>query len=298
MDYVYHYCSIDAMVSILTSGEIWLTDLMGANDAQELYWFFEQFSREVAQRIDAYLRELEIKFEKDGKHPLSSQEVDRLSGFLRMLSCRDDLRLRFYASCFSEQGDSLGQWRGYAQDGTGVALGFDRHALEGLAASCISDAFQFSCVAYNRELLVNNIEKLLCNSLPAANSSLDEMVDSLYGAYDEALKLAPRYKNPSFCEEKEWRLFLWMPYGMERRVANLLMKDSSPRIDVRGFKYYQSGARLRSALRIGIDMASFLKSITLGPKCKIEPRELLSLIDAANLEAGKVKILKSESSYR
>ena len=36
----------------------------------------------------------------------------------------------YFVCCFSEDGDDLGQWRAYAADGQGYALGFDRQELE------------------------------------------------------------------------------------------------------------------------------------------------------------------------
>ena len=34
--------------------------------------------------------------------------------------------------CFSESEDQLSQWRGYAQNGKGLAIGFDKRILEEL----------------------------------------------------------------------------------------------------------------------------------------------------------------------
>jgi len=36
----------------------------------------------------------------------------------------------FFVGCFSAAGDDLGQWRGYADNGRGFALGFDTAILE------------------------------------------------------------------------------------------------------------------------------------------------------------------------
>ena len=37
-----------------------------------------------------------------------------------------------YAICFSERGDSLSQWRGYADDGSGVCIGFRADRISGM----------------------------------------------------------------------------------------------------------------------------------------------------------------------
>lgn len=40
--------------------------------------------------------------------------------------------MKTFCVCFSESKDKLSQWRGYAQDGKGIAIGFDRGVLEEL----------------------------------------------------------------------------------------------------------------------------------------------------------------------
>lgn len=37
---------------------------------------------------------------------------------------------RYYVTCFSYQNDLLSQWRGYADDGRGAAIGFDLDVLK------------------------------------------------------------------------------------------------------------------------------------------------------------------------
>jgi Protein of unknown function (DUF2971) len=42
--------------------------------------------------------------------------------------------VKFFALSFSATFDELGQWRAYADDGRGYALGFDTEKLEGASA--------------------------------------------------------------------------------------------------------------------------------------------------------------------
>ena len=61
--------------------------------------------------------------------------------------------------CFSESKDKLSQWRGYAQDGKGIAIGFNKDVLEELNqiskfhtafGKVIYDNPQEICSEYNR----------------------------------------------------------------------------------------------------------------------------------------------------
>lgn len=50
-----------------------------------------------------------------------------------------------FGVCFSEEGDMLGQWREYANKGTGLAIGFDAKWFQWL---CRDEMFMFSKVTY------------------------------------------------------------------------------------------------------------------------------------------------------
>lgn len=295
---VYHYCSIQTMISILSTREIWLADLKHANDSKELSWFLEFFSRAAMDWLDEYIKEKEDSYGRTGERQFSSQQVESLETFLRLLKNDNDSRLRYFAACFSGCKDDLGQWRGYAEDGAGVALGFSKRALATAANRCTSDALRFCPVIYDTKQLNKEVHTIISNNVLNKSADLDEIVDGFSKAYGEALTLAPIYKNPSFAGEDEWRLFLWMPYGFERRVERLLRKDCEGYIDIKGLRFYQRGKGLNTALRIGFDPESILRSITLGPKCEIDRRELLLLLNECGIKADEIVVMTSESSYR
>lgn len=107
-DVMYHYTSQSAAENILKSRRMWATDLHAMNDPREL-----TFGRElIAQRLKAAIRR--------GRNELRA-------GFLRstarLLTGMAELSSSFSIS-FSEDPRLPHQWRNYAADGTGVALGW------------------------------------------------------------------------------------------------------------------------------------------------------------------------------
>ena len=104
---LYHYCSASAFLAIIRSRTIRLGSIFFMNDSKEYYWFQEQVLQYIQQHRDEspeYFAEVEAH--------VSQPSIDQ------------------YCACFSADGDSLSQWRAYADDGRGFAIGFNpKHFL-------------------------------------------------------------------------------------------------------------------------------------------------------------------------
>jgi len=105
-DILYHYCSTEAFHSIVTTHSIRLSSLSLSND-----------SMEGNMATDALVR---------------LAKRDRLdAGTIQILRGKLDLYINESVGfCLSEHRDQLSQWRGYAADANGVAIGFSREYLE------------------------------------------------------------------------------------------------------------------------------------------------------------------------
>lgn len=119
---LYHYCSVDSFFAIITSRKVRLSSLLLANDSQE--------GLLVRRRL------MEIA---DG-HGLSVAEQEALTQELEAFENEN----HGYGFCLSAAKDRLSQWRGYANDGQGFAIGFDSSSLRKVAeeASLQSGALQ------------------------------------------------------------------------------------------------------------------------------------------------------------
>ncbi|UQR61186.1 DUF2971 domain-containing protein [Bradyrhizobium sp. C-145] len=106
---LYHYTNADGFKGILESGSIWFTDYRHLNDPTELLHGIN-LSHVAAQKIAAGA---------DGRVRLF---LECLADMFR----RDNFTgaLEFFITCFSRARDDLGQWRAYADNGRGVAIGF------------------------------------------------------------------------------------------------------------------------------------------------------------------------------
>jgi len=109
---LYHYCSADAFYEIIKSKSLRLSDITKSNDSQELKWVFTRFKKEFTS---AYMK----KYGQTGTD----------ERFEKVMEYADGIFHKSYVCCFSEDGDSLNQWRGYAADGTGLSLGIDASSI-------------------------------------------------------------------------------------------------------------------------------------------------------------------------
>ena len=116
---LYHYCSLNTFLNIMKNKSIWVSDIERSNDFLELVALRQLFS----QHINADFNEI-IE-----KNRISDENLDLVNG---LWTLREDFMAklstaytRTFAFCLSEKGDLLSQWRGYADDGTGVAIGFN-----------------------------------------------------------------------------------------------------------------------------------------------------------------------------
>lgn len=202
MDVLYHYCSVETFHAIVTSGAVRLSSVRHSNDGAEGAMVREAIDRHaVAAGFDQATR-------------------------AACLDCAVELENQFdgLALCLSESGDQLSQWRGYADDGRGVALGFRKDKLEALAAYSEEDDEAVGLRLYKavytlpehdhvtselfRAIREHGIQQSQTtdasprlDQLRQRQNALQKLLLSLT-AYDVVFSL----KHQAFSEEQEWRL--------------------------------------------------------------------------------------------
>lgn len=118
---VYHYCSVETFCKIITNKELWLTDVTKSNDSKELQIAYEKLKDEFDKRIK------KCNKNSDDKIPLIKCR--------ELLDSFDINDMLFHICCFSTKRDSLSQWTMYADNATGVAIGFKADELSNLKNS-------------------------------------------------------------------------------------------------------------------------------------------------------------------
>jgi hypothetical protein len=237
---------------------------------------------------------------------LDKASVHRLKDFFNsMLDHLDGLSL-----CLSEDGDLLSQWRGYAADGTGVAIGFDSISLEQISERLLSESqtrIDLTKVEYTVEeqdsLVRPTYEKMRKHidagafktaSMPTLlDLKSDDEIEAEKEIYLEAfsklwlssVSLIPKLfslKSPAFREEKEWRLIS----VVERSSAKkLLFRSTSDSSHIVPYSLLEVGGKF---VRV--------REVILGPKNSTPKQVIESLLIHNGFEGVEVKA--SSATYR
>lgn len=287
MNTVYHYCSAETFLNIIKHKKLWLGDIRYMNDYLEMKWCMNAF-REL----------LETDLSDSQYKAIYENTADNQS------------TTKPYISCLSQSGDILSQWRAYAQDGHGIALGLDSSKLDVRMDSPISvnryikKSFFLNKVSYlDNESVKALIIKIIESHSNAVNFFADENSDFAASSRDlqneivslgnMILHISLHIKNPAFSEEQEIRLIynhLPMFHHLDDKKNSTyheFLKSKTSRI---------SQGNLTSHYEFPIPIES-ISEIILGPKCNFDIDDVQDFINSQGLRHD-VKIHKSQASYR
>jgi hypothetical protein len=111
---VYHYTNDAGLWGILGTGRLWLSDIFSLNDPSEL-------RHGISGAVNI------LKSKAENGPPEAKRFAEEFAAFLKS---GVESSAHFFVISFSLDSDELGQWRAYADNGRGYALGFDGKVLE------------------------------------------------------------------------------------------------------------------------------------------------------------------------
>lgn len=215
---LYHYCSNIKAFSILESATLRMSDVRKSNDYNELQLFFPDILETVWEKGR--------KQEKLNIHFNNEQGIDALGIILNETHRAIEQELNSgsfsnFVVCFSEKGDSLSQWRGYADDGQGCSIGYSLQWLKNKVHTAKIklrlEKVKYISLKQFDELMDKEADRLLDILQDIYQWAIDpeEEIDNvdealIYNFKREVFDLISdslKYKMNGFSEENEWRLF-------------------------------------------------------------------------------------------
>lgn len=260
---LYHYCSLEAFYGIIKSKSLWLSDAKSSNDAME---------GELTTLMLDKLIENTPSIKGSALYP----------DFIKNYKLNGSIMA--FITCFAKNGDRLSQWRGYANDGHGVAIGFNaktfgiRNHLPHATSKFEDKSIGLQKVIYDEETQLERLREIV-------GDRLDEL--------DQITKVLPltttRYlfKNPAFFEEEEWRiLHLSYPnkndnYKLIGAMDNLMFRQKQNDI----VPYFNLPLKENSIVEI-----------VLGPKNTMNKTKIKAFLSSNGFQ--NVEISYSKASYR
>ncbi len=246
----------------MQSQKLWLSSTNGMNDSQEITW--------TLHLIQDILRRQE-----------TTKNKEKLSYFWVNVSANT---IYPFICCFSKNGDLLSQWRAYADDGHGVAIGFERDELNikneiPRRGFFVEPALGIMDVIYDKEAQEQFLSQLI------EKYEITQIDNALYAA-----RLSPIFKNPAFKEEDEVRI-IHNPLLITNKTKN----EYDVVANCGKMTHRISSKKLTSYFELDFN-PSQVKEIILGPKCQIQFTELKQFLATNNFPTTEIKY--SSASYR
>jgi hypothetical protein len=212
-----HYTSIETLEHILISNEIWFSNPLYMNDLEELRFGLNEGA-------DAFRRHLGIKNAcgTESRYRLLLQAFDSQFHEFDQVHAFDT-----YVLCFSEHesGDTdglLSMWRGYGNNGRGVAIVIDTQQINVidiplLIISKVTYASRNERVTWIR----NKLDEfaILLDQLSLSDDKLPAAVSALL---DRIKTFAIFTKHRGFEEEREWRFVHVKQYDRASILEDML----------------------------------------------------------------------------
>lgn len=310
VDTVYHYCSLEVFQEIIEKKKLRMTDIVKTNDKKEVKYCYESLS-EILYSINLRLKKWGI----DNNAVLSFFDTFPYNDFPKEILMRS--QLSWFVTCFSLDGDLLSQWRGYAEDGQGVAIGFNSEVFLNQ-----SEKLKYVQVNYNineiKELLVEKAKsRLLAINSCAPNVTLAECENIVDSLSDYLLRYAVCYKHPSFQEERETRL-IYYPFNIDRvftadkftswginenpyfdRMYENIYAHNMGQLERTKIDYYLKNNRLVPYFDIDFSKlsADAIKKIILGPKNRSEMRDVQMFMLKNGFDISRISFEISQAPY-
>lgn len=275
---IFHYCNLSKFERILNSKKLWLTPVQIMKDGKEVNYLYEEIWPKVKKKI---FNETQVQFRSN------------LQSIFSLIDNNSKLRtgLMPFCACFSNNGDLSAQWRDYADDGTGVSIGFD------------FDYFKIQSIPPHPNININN-----AIGLGTVVYDGNSQILGLYSIAKQELSLEPPnpqtwitilknltiysalFKDIYYLPEQEKRIIYYFDDQHTNQLTDSFL--SGP------YDYeYKISGYFRFELRwFTSDWNHAITKIYLGPKCEQSTSDVLKLLNQFGINIKENQILEAESS--
>lgn len=306
---VYHYCSVDTFHAIATKKTIRLSDITKSNDSMEIMWITQYIKDVFGEVFDSE----DARYFKQNypnslfEELLNHYQLDFFDENKRIYS--------HYVGCFSEKGDVLSQWRGYADDGKGVAVGFDSELLSSIGLPAKDDPISSKLLyfgkvdysEYTQKQTVKRAARQLIEELKliAKKHSINDIdlikqksIAPFNRCFLNLFNQAIFIKSPFFREEIEYRICQWIDNRSgDPKVEKAHLNNN---IVFEKFSFENRDGNLVSYFDLCFKECPqpFIKQVVIGPKSKITKADVCRFLLNNGIELSVKNIIYSEGTYR
>ncbi len=197
---IYHYTNGHGLIKIIGSGTLLASQIGCLNDSMEMTYAFDLLQERMAEAM------------KSGRHARVQAGFERI--IQRLESFRPEA-MSVYVTSFTEDADSLSQWRGYAEGEAGFAIGFDPGCLAGASRHQASYLLKVEYDPDRQRALLDDVIRWTDEHFAPGEGSAGTASGDLWaekfatGWLDTLTSLAACLKHPKFDDEREWRIIYY-----------------------------------------------------------------------------------------
>jgi hypothetical protein len=130
-DILYHYCSAASFQAIVESKRIRFSDINMLNDAEEMRWGYHIFEKAAGELLRLAASNPQLKY-------LDKAFLDKIDEIISPMQ----FFVHPFVASFSKEPDMLSQWRAYAEDACGFAIGFSGLALKNMPVTLLTVEYE------------------------------------------------------------------------------------------------------------------------------------------------------------
>ena len=299
---VYHYCSLEAFKSIIENKCLWLCDVQKSNDSAECTYF----ENIMINHINYNILLLTSNYNHDDNR---DRKIKALQLLKESLHNSQTERATIYSCSFSYNGDQLSQWRGYADDGYGIAIGFsDYFFVRQLPHGT------FNRVLYGQGHANSTCEKILQKAFLSyehdknGENDPDYTTTFVLNVLEQLDRHNIFFKSDAFIEENECRVVMRiapnrysaLSYDFLLRNPHIDPNDTTLNFSISTEKYRIAQHTFSSYIELSFDKIKdlLINSITLGPKCQADPKDIRQFLRICGYNTDDIIIKRSFATYR
>jgi hypothetical protein len=275
---IFHYTDDIGLRGILETGTLWLNDIFHLNDPSELRYSCNPYSDDFMTAAEADERLAIQEF--------SGNLAEKLQNEIPQIA-------NIFSLSFSEAGNDLAQWRAYADNGRGYAMGFDAHELEQAFGKARLGYMTFP-VRYSKRELRHIHREIRDEARPlitihrgkdmTSEAKIEYLNTLLKIVGWEVLRVAVLFKHAAYCNEQEYRFL------------ELCEAGAVPDIEYRARRYTLIRYKAFDWRSVVPDS---LKQIVVGPASADSEKAWQFADECLRLyHAGTVEISRSRIPYR
>lgn len=213
---LYHYTNLEGLFGIVESKELWASHVQYLNDKKEYIHFIERVSSTLQKTIKSLNKNNENGIDISILEEMQSIIEFRYHPVMAPVPHREKQGGIFICS-FSEEHDSLPQWKFYGGANAGIAIGFYSEFLNDLA---YWNGYKIVPCVYEEEEKDRLAQEFINGMYDVFKGYKKNYAPKESILFNDLFHVATLVKHRSFKHEKEWRVVL----AIDRPLSSMMRR--------------------------------------------------------------------------